>query len=138
MPSPSFLFAHIVFATHQRRPLLPPRQDEALAALFVAKASELDCSIAAVGIASDHVHLVLKFSPARAIAEVVRHLKGASAFASSRQRGLSPIRWQQKYWAESVSASELEPLIRYVRSQRSHHDPTHPAEHALDALFSHP
>ncbi len=135
MPSPSSLFAHIVFATHQRRSTLAPCADAALSTLFVAKARELDCSVAAVGIAPDHVHLVLKFTPTRTIAELVKHLKGASSFASTRQRGLSPVRWQQKYWAETIGASELDPLIRYVQSQRAHHDPTHPAEHALERLF---
>jgi putative transposase len=45
------------------------------------KAEELEMKIHAAGNVDDHVHVVLSIPPKLAVADCVKHIKGASAFA---------------------------------------------------------
>jgi putative transposase len=108
---------------------LPASIDATLAKLLDAKANALGCSSIATGVASDHVHVIVRLETTVTLAGLVGQLKGASAHHINERVLLSePLRWQVGYWAESVSPSGLVYLERYVRTQRSHHDDAHPAE----------
>ena len=120
--SVTLLVLHVVWSTSRRSPVLEPAIDGPLAALLGRKASALQGCVLGVGVASDHVHIVVQQHPAITVAELVGRLKGAS----SREANVggwypSTIRWQVGYWAQSVSASKLEPLVRYLAGQRAHH-----------------
>ena len=81
------------------------------------------------GIASDHVHVVVKIASTITIATLMQHLKGASAHQVNTGDGLSSrLRWQNGYWAESLAPVDADPLLDYWRRQREHHDDSHPAE----------
>jgi REP-associated tyrosine transposase len=127
--SPSLLLVHVVWATVRRLALLDAARDERLLAIVGAKASEIGCDLLAAGCARDHVHAVFDLSACVRLADLVQRVKGASAYEINRSR-LVPrsIRWQRGYWAESVGTADLDPLCRYVRSQRIRHDESHPAE----------
>lgn len=127
--SPALLLVHVVWATSGRRPILEPTFDSTLLGILIGRARELGCMVLCGGCAPDHVHVIVDLVPRVALAELVQRLKGGSAYDASRHP-LCPqkIRWQDGYWAESLSPADLTPLARYVRSQRSHHDRSHPAE----------
>ncbi len=130
--SPSLLLCHVVWATARRRPLIEPAYDRVLLGLFAQKAYEHGCQLVAGGCADDHVHTILKLRPCVALAELVHRLKGGSAYQANRHPHIGrPLYWQSGYWAESLSPADLGPLSRYVRSQRTHHDASHPAERWL-------
>jgi len=58
------------------------------------------------------------------------HMKGGSAYELNHDDALHlKVLWQDGYWAESISPSDLQPIIEYVRHQRDHHDASHPAEY---------
>ena len=64
-----------------------------------------------------------------ALSDLVHRIKGGSAYdVNHHLRSPRPLLWQAGYWAESVGPADLDPLIAYVRGQRLHHDPSHPAE----------
>ena len=87
------------------------------------------CALLVAGCADDHVHTVLRLAPAVRLADLMQHIKGGSAYDANRHPLLPRrLKWQAGYWAESLSPSDFDPLARYVRAQRVHHDPTHPAE----------
>jgi putative transposase len=126
---PVQLLVHVVWSTAQRRAALLPSRDVMLADLLGEKTRSLGCSLLAVGIADDHVHAVVRLEAALSLADLVKHLKGASSYAFNEQRLLpAPLRWQVGYWAESVSPSALPQLVPYVRDQRWRHDDAHAAE----------
>jgi len=121
---------HLVWATRHRMPSLPPSLDLQLEALLAARAREAGCVLLLAGIASDHVHTLLRMGATASLADVARSMKGGSAYAlNDRAPAPRALRWQNGYWAESVCPGDLDPLIRYLRRQRAHHDDSHPAEH---------
>lgn len=124
-----YVVVHIVWATRHRTPSLPPSLDPRLEALLAALAREAGCVLLLAGIASDHVHTLLRIGTTASLADLVRRMKGGSAYAlNERTPAPRPLRWQSGYWGESVSPADLDPLVRYLRRQRAHHDDSHPAE----------
>jgi putative transposase len=120
--SSTVLVVHLVWATRHRAPLLEPSMDAWLAALLERKARRVDARLLAAGNAADHVHVLLRYSPRTPVAQIAHQLKGASSRALGRfAPNPSPTFWQVGYWAESVTPSDLEPLVGYVRQQRAHH-----------------
>ena len=129
--SPALVLIHAVWATSRRRPVLLATFDDTLAAILGAKARDLGCALLVAGCADDHVHTVLRLAPVVRLADLMQHIKGGSAYDANRHPLLllpQRLMWQAGYWAESLSPSDFDPLARYVRTQRVHHDPTHPAE----------
>jgi putative transposase len=123
------MFVHVVWSTQRRAALLPPEQDELLSRLLSRAAADLGCSVMAAGNASDHVHVVVRLRPAVGLAALAQRLKGVSCYRMNAS-GLLPARlgWQRGYYAEAVGVADLDPLVQYVRRQRTHHDDHHPAE----------
>src|SRR5579864_4793120 len=120
--SVSTLVVHVVWATAARASALPPRVDDWLAAELRRAASELGVVMLAVGNASDHVHVVLQHPPRVAVATLAGRLKGASSRAAHNSGVMGEgDGWQVGYWAESVSAERVEPLLDYVTHQGDHH-----------------
>ena len=121
MPT-TVLVVHLVWSTRMRVPWLEPRFDAWLAALLERKARALDCRLVAAGNAADHVHVLVCHPPRVSEAQITHRLKGASSRALRltlpETHGLV---WQVGYWAESVTPLSLEPLVAYVRGQRTHH-----------------
>jgi REP element-mobilizing transposase RayT len=64
--SVTLLVLHVVWSTSRRSPMLEPAIDGPLAALLRRKASELQCCLLGVGVASDHVHIVVLATSPRA------------------------------------------------------------------------
>lgn len=120
--SVSTLFVHLVWSTAGRVAILTPEIDQALAEVLTSKAAELGCVMRAAGNAADHVHVLAQYSPAVAVAELVRRLKGASSRHANAARWMAtPLRWQTGYWAESVGAAQLSALSGYILGQRARH-----------------
>ena len=92
-------------------------------------AKRVDCTLLAVGNASDHVHVIAVVSARTSVADLAQRLKGYSSFELNRRIPMPyPLGWQKGYFAESVSPTNLDGLIPYVRNQRVHHDDANPAE----------
>jgi putative transposase len=112
--------------------MLPASLDDRLLSMLGQTARKLGCPMLAAGCAPDHVHLVVRLASSVSLGELVRRMKGASAFELNHQtrHAWRPryFAWQDGYWAESLSPADLDPIAHYVRHQRAHHDASHPAE----------
>ena len=127
--SPALLIVHVVWATSRRRRVLSPSLERRLVAMLSEKAFTLRSLILAAGCASDHIHIVVRLASSTSLGELVRHLKGASAYELNHDGSFGcHFAWQEGYWAESVSPADLDPIVHYVRHQRERHDESHPAE----------
>jgi REP element-mobilizing transposase RayT len=76
----------------------------------------------AVGGTANHVHILFHLPPKLALAKSVVLIKANS----SKWMGEQGIKfsWQEGYGAFSVSASNLDQVIRYIQSQDVHHRKT--------------
>ena len=70
----------------------------------------------------DHVHIVVSIPPKLAVADCVRHLKGASTYAINHMNGSDgQFKWQEGYGALSVGERSLETVMAYAANQKQHH-----------------
>jgi REP element-mobilizing transposase RayT len=129
---------HAVWATASRRASLEEQFDEELIRIMGQKARDVGCSLLAAGCAPDHVHVVARLASTTTVADLVCRMKGGGAFDARRALGRREIVWQRGYWAESIDVMSLDDVVRYVRSQRTKHDASHPAERWQQATHAAP
>ncbi|MCS6939906.1 MAG: IS200/IS605 family transposase, partial [Roseiflexus sp.] len=93
------------------------------------KARELGVFVYAIGNVEDHIHLALSIPPTIAVAECIRHLKGASSYTVNREHAGIDFAWQTGYGAFTFSDHAKPIVVAYVRNQKRHHraGTTHPA-----------
>jgi putative transposase len=87
---------------------------------ILGKAAELGITVHQIGNTDDHLHLVASIPPKLAVAESVRHLKGASSHYANVQQDWH-FTWQEGYGVISIGERSLATVIAYVAQQRQHH-----------------
>ena len=116
------LHYHIIWSIKDRQPMLTPKIEKVFYGVIYGKAKELDLKIHAAGNVEDHVHVVVSIPPKIAVADCVRHFKGASAFAINHMDGIDgQFKWQVGYGALTVGERSLETVMEYAASQKEHH-----------------
>ena len=70
----------------------------------------------------DHVHLLIKTGPKFDISALMKNLKGVtSALVNDMTAHTENFRWQEGYFAKSVTPSHLPKVLAYVKNQKEHH-----------------
>lgn len=116
------LHYHLIWATYNREPTLTPEREKMFYGVLYRKGKELGLKIHAAGNIEEHVHVVLSIPPKIAVADSIRHLKGASAFAINHMAGGDgQFEWQGGYGALSVGERSLETVVEYAARQKEHH-----------------
>jgi hypothetical protein len=71
---------------------------------------------------ADHVHLLAKLRPDRAVSDVLRDLKAnASGWLHEVFPEMKDFSWQNGYGAFTVSFSQVEKVREYIARQEIHH-----------------
>jgi putative transposase len=72
--------------------------------------------------AEDHLHLLVRLHPSRAIADTLRLIKTNSSKWVNETYPRGPrFAWQEGYAAFTVSQSQATRLLTYIRGQEEHH-----------------
>lgn len=117
------LLYHIVFSTKDRRPLITPAYEPRLYEYIggIIK-GEGGISLGING-AEDHVNVLAKLRPDRALSDVLRDLKcNASGWMHEIFPDVKDFSWQRGYGAFTVSQSHVEEVRRYLKRQKEHHE----------------
>lgn len=118
----SSLYVHLVFSTKDRQPTLRADIRERVWSYLggIARAGEMKAI--EIGGAADHIHALLSLAPTMAPAAVAKMLKGNCSKWINESLGL-PCRfeWQEGYAAFSVSCSQVDKIVTYIRNQEQHH-----------------
>ena len=75
-----------------------------------------------IGGVADHIHILLSLPPTLAISKAMQLIKGGSSkwihetFPEQRT-----FAWQEEYGVFSVSVSQLDKTIEYIKGQEAHH-----------------
>jgi REP element-mobilizing transposase RayT len=109
-------YVHVIFSTKDRRRTISRELQPRLWGYLVGIGKNYDMNIVAVGGTEDHLHILFHLPPSLALAKAVLLLKSNS----SKWVG-EGFSWQEGYGAFSVSASNLNSVMRYVRNQEKHH-----------------
>ena len=116
------LHYHLIWSTQDRQPALTAEREKMFYGVLYRKAAELGVKIHAAGNVEDHVHIVASIPPKLAVAEFVRHLKGASAYAINHMPDSDgQFKWQSGYGALSIGERSLETVMAYAARQKEHH-----------------
>lgn len=116
------LHYHLVWATFERQPTLTPERENMFYGVLYNKAKELGVKIHAAGNVENHAHVVASIPPKLAVADCVRHFKGASSFAINHMEGSDgQFKWQEGYGALSIGERSLETVKEYAARQKEHH-----------------
>ena len=116
------VFVHLVWATWDRLALLVDMVERDVHRAIEGKCKELGIDIIAFGGVEDHVHMLVRLPATLAVADAVKHLKGASTHLLTQR--LYPdkfFKWQGAYGAFSVSVGDLDRVSQYIAHQREHH-----------------
>ncbi|MCA1604613.1 MAG: IS200/IS605 family transposase, partial [Acidobacteria bacterium] len=116
------LLYHIIFSTKERRPLITddcqPRLYDYIGGIIRGTGG---ISLGINGV-EDHVHLLAKLRPDRALSDVLRDLKcNATGWMHDVFPCLADFSWQRGYAAFTVSHSNLGQVQRYLLRQKEHH-----------------
>ena len=116
------LLYHIVFSTKDRRPLITPDYEIRLHDYLGGTVRSLGGISLVLNGTEDHVHLLAKLRPDRALSDVLRKLKAnATGWMHRVFPRLEDFTWQQGYGAFTVSQSNVRKVTEYIARQKQHH-----------------
>jgi putative transposase len=117
------LFYHLVWATHNRQPLISPAHEKILYPHIKGKVDFLECKLHAIGGIEDHIHLIVSIPPKLSISDFAKRIKGSSARYLNQELAEDNYKfaWQHEYAVFSLGEQRLEWAIAYVKNQKQHH-----------------
>ena len=116
------LLYHLVFSTKDRRPIITLDYQPRLYDYIGGIIRELGGTSLGINGIEDHVHVVTKLRPDKAVSDVLRVLKcNASGWLHDVFPALEDFSWQRGYAAFTVSQSNLADVQRYLAQQKEHH-----------------
>ena len=118
-----YLYAMLTWTTREREGLLDTATAGFLDRFLPPVARRHGAEVLAIGLAQDHVHLVLHLDAIVDIPRLVQGLKGASARVANRDGVMTArkVRWAAGYDVRSISPNRLRHAIRYVETQDQRH-----------------
>jgi len=132
------VYLHIIWSTKNRKDLISPEWRDRLHAYMASIARFKNAGLIEVNTQPDHIHSNLSFPSTLSIAELVNALKANS---TRWIRQTFPNRrffaWQEGYAAFSVSRSEENSVVEYIRNQDEHHRQQDFRAELLDLLNHH-
>jgi REP element-mobilizing transposase RayT len=116
------LIYHFVFSTKDRRPIITGDVKLRLYDYIGGTIRKQGGISLAINGMSEHVHVLAKLRPDKAVADVLRDLKAnASGWMHEVFPDLKDFSWQRGYGAFTVSASQVEKVREYIANQELHH-----------------
>jgi REP element-mobilizing transposase RayT len=116
------LLYHIVFSTRERRRLITKEKKPRLYEYVGGIVRGLGGISIAIGGIEDHLHLLAKLRPDKALSSVLRDLKAnSSGWMHDVFPEVRDFSWQNGYGAFTVSASQVPSVEKYILNQETHH-----------------
>jgi REP-associated tyrosine transposase len=118
----SQIYIQTVFAVDGRESLITPAFKEELYRYIAGIVRNQKQKLIAINGMPDHIHILTGLRPAMALADLVQQIKVDSThFINKRGFVHGRFNWQEGYGAFSYGHSQLDTIIRYIRSQEKHH-----------------
>ena len=115
------LHYHLVWTAYRRMPLITEPIERQIYGTILGKAKELGIIVHAIGNTEDHLHAAVSIPPKIAVADCIRHFKGASSRYVNQQNSGEHFGWQDGYGALTFGDRALSDIVAYVRNQKEHH-----------------
>jgi putative transposase len=111
-----------VFSTKERRRLITPELQERLWPFLGGITRQNKMKAIEIGGVEDHIHILLSLPSTMAISKALQLIKGGSSkWIHENFPEQHEFAWQDEYGAFSVSVSQLDKTIKYIKGQEAHH-----------------
>lgn len=113
---------HLIFCPKRRRKVLVNAVKVRLDTLIRETAAALDCTVLALEIMPDHVHLFLSAPPTLAPHTIVRRLKGRSSRVLRQEFPhllRLPSLWTRSYLSSTAGNVSSQTIQRYIAAQQT-------------------
>ncbi|HKQ40693.1 MAG TPA: transposase [Verrucomicrobiae bacterium] len=118
----SRIWLHVLWATLERRPLLPKPAAVQLSGFLGKYAAEKGIYMKINYVNADHVHGLIDLPTSSAVEDVMHLLKGASShWVNENNLVAGKFAWGRGYGAFSVSHSDITGVAKYIAEQEEHH-----------------
>lgn len=118
-------YAHIVFSTKNRQPLITGDIEPRLYDYLGEIIRNLNASLLEINGVPDHVHLLIRESKSVSAQDFMAQLKGDSSRWMNRTfTGGPKFAWQAGYGWFSVGPPHVDAAAEYIRRQKEHHRTT--------------
>jgi putative transposase len=116
------VWVHLVFATKNREPILSKEIRCKIQEHIKENCKEKSIYLQAINGYTDHLHCLISLGREQAISKIAQLIKGESSFwINKSQLTEGQFMWQDDYFAISVSESNLQRVIEYIKNQEIHH-----------------
>lgn len=116
------LHYHLVWSTIDRLPFIEAKLESQIYGTILTMANELGVKVHAIGNIEDHIHLAVSIPPRIAVADCVKHFKGASSrYVNQQADATEHFNWQEGYGALTFGDQAMADVVAYVRNQKDHH-----------------
>ena len=116
------LYAHLVFSTKQRTPLLHDAIRDPLHRYMATILQNLGCPPVLINSVKDHVHILFDLGRTVTVSQAEEEVKKSSSrWIKTQGVTFSFFAWQGGYGAFSVSVSNLTAVRDYIANQQEHH-----------------
>ena len=126
---------HVIFSTKQREKRLRENIQPKLWAYIAGIARNHGFEAIEIGGAEDHCHALILLPAPMPLSKAVQTLKGCSSkWLNDTGAAGANFAWQEGYGAFSVSASQTDGVVEYIKSQPEHHKKRNYEEEFLEFL----
>jgi putative transposase len=116
------IWVHVVFSTKYREPSLTKDILYQVKRRIMQNCKQGDIYLQSINGHLDHLHCLVSLGKEQTIASIVKDIKGASAFWLNENFFLyKEFLWQDDYFAISVSESQVQRVVNYIKNQENHH-----------------
>jgi putative transposase len=116
------IYVLLTWTTRNREPLITPDVDALLMRLLPRVAKAHRTAVLALGIVSDHVHIVLRLPLQFDIPRLAQGLEGSSSRIANRDGIANPrLAWADGYDVRSIGVRSVQDARDYVRNQKFRH-----------------
>jgi putative transposase len=129
------IWIHLVFSTKSRQPWLNKEFRYKLHQHIIENCKEKEIFLQAINGYTDHIHCLISLGKDQSVAKVAQLIKGESSFWINKQDVIEEVfSWQDDYFAVSVSESQVEAVVNYIKNQEKHHAKKSFAEEAEEFM----
>ena len=116
------IWIHLVWSTKNRQPFLTASIRQKVFAHIKENGHLKDIYMDFVNGYTDHVHCLISLNKQQTISDVVHLLKGESShWINKNNLCKENFKWQDDYFAVSVSESGVNRVRNYIKNQEAHH-----------------
>ena len=110
------LYAHAVWTTLDRLPMIGARRVNAVEAHLIALCRRLDARPLSLAAVTDHVQMLIQFTAGQSLADLVTSLKSGSSH--SLVRAGHPVHWGSEFSVSTVSPENVRMVMRRIARQQ--------------------